>query len=211
MRALLAGVLLYAGCASVTNYQSPEVLPSGKAAVGGGVAYAYPLPEANLLFRYGLFSNVDFGAKLTLPALVTADVKWLFVKSPFSLAFDVGGSYGHAPFIFDVADEAKVYAVYPELLVGIGRFYAAARALMVHTDEIRTTHGVKLDSTTTWLPQVFVGGSFGDRLRVIPELSLTFGEFYRRTLLVLPVPGIGIALQYGPSGSEDNGEVIDWE
>jgi len=209
MRALLAGVLLCAGCVSMTDFQSPETLSPGNVSVGGGLAYVRPLPEANFLFRYGLFDNVDVGAKLTLPALVTADVKWQFVRNPLSIAFYVGGSYGHTPFIFDVADEAKVYTVYPELLVGNGRFYAAARALVVHTDEIRKTHYVALDSITAWYPQVFIGGSFGDRLRVIPELSLTFGEFYRRGLLP-PVPGIGIALQYGPGASEDDDEILDW-
>ena len=209
MRALLAGVPLCAGCASVTNFQSPEVLPPGNVSFGGSLAYAHPLPEANFLFRYGLFGNVDIGAKLTLPALVTADVKWQFVRNPLSIAFDVGGSYGHSPFIFDVMAETKSYTVYPELLVGNGHFYAAARALMVRIDEIKETHGIRLDSTTTWLPQVFVGGLFGDRLRVIPELSLTFGEFYRRTLLP-PVSGIGIALQYGPGASEDDDEILDW-
>ncbi len=61
MRALLAGVLLCAGCASLTNFQSPEVLPPGRASVGGGLAYNHPLPEGNFLFRYGLFDNVDVG------------------------------------------------------------------------------------------------------------------------------------------------------
>ncbi len=134
-------------------------------------------------------------------------MKWQFVKGPLSLAFDVGGAYGHCPFIFDVINEAKSYTIYPELLVGNGRFYAAARTLMVHTDELKTTHGELLRSYTDWYPQVFVGGSFGDRFRVIPELSLTFGLWNRSTL---PVPGIGVAFRYGPGGSADDGEIIDW-
>jgi hypothetical protein len=190
----------------MTNFQSPEALPPGNVSVGGGLAYGWSsLPEANLLLRYGLFDNVDVGAKLTLPELVTADVKWQFAKTPFSLAFDVGGSYGHTPFIVDVMDEAKSYTVYPELLVGSDRFHAAVRALMVHSDEIKKTHSIRLDSTTMWYPQVFVGGSSGDRFRVISELSLTFGLWNRR---MRPNLGIGVAFQYGPGASSVEDEFL---
>lgn len=200
---LLAGVLVCVGCVSLTSFQSPVSLSPGSTSVGGGLAVNYwasdglPLPEADFLVRYGVFKGVDVGGKVSLPfASVSADVKWQFLNGPLLAALDVGGSYGHSPFLNDVIDEAVYLSAYPALLVGSDRVYVAARPLMVHTDERRLAHGVPVSSYTDWYPQVIVGGSFGDRLRVMPELSFAFGMGNRQNPSILP--GIGIAIRYGP-------------
>ena len=206
---LLVGVLLCASCVSLTSFQSPQALPPGSTSVGGGLALNYPLPEADFLFRYGIFNGVDVGGKVSLPfASVTADVKWQFLRGPLSAAFDVGGSYSRAPGLPDISSEANVFGVFPELLVGSEWIYAAGRMLMMHTDEFKTTHGEPLRSYTNWYPQVFVGGSFGDRFRVMPELSLTFSLWNHPN--ARPVLGIGVAFTYGPEVASDDASTIEW-
>jgi len=206
---LLAGVLLCASCVSLTNFQSPQALPPGSSSVGGGLALNYPLPEADFLFRYGLFNSVDVGGKVALPFLsATADVKWQFLRGPVGAAFDVGGSYGRAPYLFDISNEANVFGVFPGLLVGSERVYTAVRMLMMHTDEFKTSHGERLSSYTNWYPQVFVGGSFGDRFRVMPELSLTFSLWNHPN--ARPVVGIGVAFTYGPEAASDDASNNGW-
>ena len=204
---LLAGVLLCVGCFSLTSFQSPQALPPGSISVGGGLAgywwvnYGSPYPEADFLVRYGLFKNVDVGGKVSLPlASVSADVKWQFLRGPLQAAINVGGSYGRTPYFPDISEEADILAAYPGLIIGSDRIYASARALMVHSIGYRYNDW-RPDTTTTWYPQVLVGGSFGDRLRVVPELSLTFGTGNRQDPHVLP--GIGIAIKYGPDVSAE--------
>jgi hypothetical protein len=206
---LLAGALLCVGCFSLTSFQSPQALPPGSTSVGGGLAaywwvnYGSPLPEADFLFRYGLFKSVDVGGKVSLPlASVSADAKWQFLNGPLLAALDVGGSYGRSPYMFDISEEADYLTAYPQLIVGSDRIHASARVPIVHHIGYKYNDW-RPDTTTNWYPQVLVGGSFGDRLRVMPELSLTFGTGNRQSPRVLP--GIGLAFRYGPGASTEQG------
>ncbi len=211
---LVAAVLVCAGCVSLTSFQSPQALPPGGTAVGGGLGLqvadiGYPLPEADFLFRYGLANGVDVGGKVALPFLsAVVDVKWQFLRGPLAAAFDVGGSYSRAVGLPDISNEANVFGVYPEFLVGSERIFGAARMLVAYTDELSTTHGEPVRAYTDWFPQVFVGGSFGDRFRVMPELSVTFGLSGSQKLQ--PVLGIGVALTYGSEDMSDDASTGEW-
>jgi hypothetical protein len=92
--ALLAGLILLAGCYSLTNFQSPEVLPAGNVAVGAGLASAFSTRyseypslqcEGDILVRCGLGSNIDVGAKISGPfGSLAADAKWQIASSPMA-------------------------------------------------------------------------------------------------------------------------------
>jgi hypothetical protein len=207
---LLAVVLCGADCVSLTSFQSPAVLKPGLSSTGGGLAASVwegvPWPEVDFFYRYGLFSRVDVGTKIVLPsACIAADMKLQLLSGPFLAALDVGGSYGRSPYIDGLTQNGDVIGAWPELIVGTARVYASARALMVH----RVDHYLDGPSAkkTTWIPQVFVGGSFGDQLRVKPALSLTLTPEYRSRLSV--VPGIGVAIESWP-GELEEGEPAEW-
>ena len=215
MRAvLLASAMLCIGCFSLTSFQSPQVLPQGSTSVGGGLAaywwdnYDFPLPEADFVLRYGLFKTVDVGGKLSLPAAsVSADVKWQFLNGPLLAALDIGGSYSRLPYMTDINEggDKDILTLCPEIVVGRDWIYASARALIVNS--IGRSYNNRRPATTTgWFPQVVVGGSFGDRLRVMPELSLAYGLGSGEHPSVLP--GVGIAVKYGPDVSDE--ESLSW-
>jgi hypothetical protein len=135
-------------------------------------------------------------------------MKWQFLRGPLAAAFDVGGSYSRVLGLPDISNEANIFGVYPELLVGGERIFGAARMMLAYTHELSTSHGEPLRSYTRWYPQVFVGGSFGDRFRVMPELSVSFGLSGSQNLQ--PLLGIGVAFTYGSEDMSDDASTDEW-
>jgi hypothetical protein len=184
---LFTCVLLSAGCYSLTNFQSPEVLPPRAWSLTLGAASK---PEVAAMARYGLFHGVDVGGKLSLPhGALTADVKWQVLRHPLCAAADFGASYGHRVPTLDTKADQEFITFYPELLVGTNRLYAAVRTMKLYTVE----HRPRSATSSKWCPEIFVGASFGGNHRVICEGTLTcLGEWPRLT------PGLGVAYQYRP-------------
>jgi hypothetical protein len=58
------------------------------------------------------------------------------------------------------------------------------------------------------MPIFSVGGSFGGKFRVMPELSVRMEEAYTDGKLQ-PVPGIGVAFQY-TMGKDENDQDDAW-
>jgi hypothetical protein len=210
---LFAGVLVCAGCFSLTSFQSPEVLRARHASFGAGLNMSvaggswagdfspYPWPEIDLMARYGLGRNVDIGGKITGPwASGAADVKWQFLRRPLLMAFGFGGSYGDYPGNYE-----GYWSVYPELFLGSHRVFCAARAVRLYELQ-HEQHGTYVDGQ--WMPIFSVGGSFGGKFRVMPELSVRMEEAYTDGKLQ-PVPGIGVAFQY-TMGKDENDQDDAW-
>lgn len=199
---MAAVALLASGCVSLSVFQGPEALDEGELAGGigaatfsavgdtadGGVAF---WPEAGL--RYGLGGGFDIGAKFAgFPPLGTlyGDVRWQMLSDPLPVTAGLGGSYaGLQGDAGDEGDDISFTAVYPSLAVGTDRLWAAARGIIVAsgvTDEVFL-------SGQLW--GLVVGTSFGDRLRLLPELSVYVGP---DDALV----GLGLGLQLG-TGDDD--------
>ncbi len=191
----LAGALLCAGCMSFTSFQTPEVMPTRGKSIGMGMAHTGVTFEGDLMARYGLFKNADAGAKLSFPlASISADLKYQLLRKPLLVAADVGLSYGRFCDMPDAGNDYDYLTLYPELLLGTSHVYTAVRA----TGEYEIEH-VKYDHhtnvTARWLPQLFLGGSFGNRFRIQPELYLTVPWSGGKPDIL---PGIGLAFQYRP-------------
>ena len=187
---LLTGALLCAGCFSLTNFQSPEVLLPRRTSVGMGLTYSYPLPEANLMVRYGLSDNVDVGGKLSLPFdALTADAKWQLSRGPRPVALDFGGSFGLFAGEIDAPEDLGFITAFPELLLGFGRMSGAARVMMVYQVDLRYHR----NNSVSWVAQLFFGGPLGSDSRVRWEASLRSmsGAWF-------PMPGIGVSYQFRP-------------
>lgn len=84
------GMLIFMGCASLSNYQTAEVLPKGVACGGIGIGNiywknfwgeAFENPDLktyaiDFWSRAGIWKNLDIGGKLTIPFTGLVDIKY---------------------------------------------------------------------------------------------------------------------------------------
>lgn len=194
---LALSAALSAGCISYSNFQMPDVLDEGDALIGVG-ATAVAADQFGLLpevyARYGFSDRVDAGAKIAgIPpfGLLFGDVKYQLVDGPVAVAADLGISYagGSADIPFDDDESEEDYSfvgLYPAIMVGTDRLYGGAKAIYIA--------GGTAD--TEWISGdvfgLFAGTSFGDRVRLLPEVHAYFGD----DVAVLG----GIAFEFGMGG-----------
>lgn len=200
--AIAVAALLASGCISLSVFQGPEALDEGEL-VGGIGAVTFPAagdsadstigvwPEAGL--RYGLGNGFDIGAKFAgFPPFgaVYGDVRWQLLSSPVPVTAGLGGSY--AGLSSDDGDDISFSAVYPSLAVGTDRLWVAGRGIIISSgvaDEVFL-------SPALW--GLVVGTSFGDGIKLLPEVALYVGP--DDSLL-----GFGLGLQLGIAGGDDGG------
>lgn len=189
------------GCVSLSIFQPPETLEEGELVGGVGAAgFSVPgdtaedatvsfWPEAG--FRLGLGGGFDVGAKFAgVPPFGTiyGDVRWQLVPGPLAVTAGLGGSYAGVTEVD--GEEFTFSAVYPSLAVGSDRLWVAGRGIIVSTgsaDELFV-------SDALW--GVVAGTALGDRVRLLPEIEMYFGE--DEVLL-----GLGLGLQVGILEGED--------
>ncbi len=81
----LLGLVLLTGCINNSTLQTARVVPRGdeRMVVGGGKMLTsdvgVTLPYAEVMYRYGLWENLDVGAHLTLLGTGAIDVKYQFL------------------------------------------------------------------------------------------------------------------------------------
>ncbi|HKJ93174.1 MAG TPA: hypothetical protein VJ957_08400 [Longimicrobiales bacterium] len=187
----LASFLLPA-CVSLSTFQTPVPVGKGRLALGAGAVTVVPtdsseggglLPE--LYARYGVSPNVDVTGKfLGIPPFgaLYGDVKVRMVQRPFSVSGVLGVSVAGA-------DSLSTVGFYPMVLAGSDHFYVGGKAIFFSTQ----VAGI-IDELNATMYGVVVGGSFGGRMRFLPELNLYFGG--ERV-----VPVVGVGFQYDVSGS----------
>jgi hypothetical protein len=174
----VSSLLLASGCYYAV-LQTPDTLPAGKVQVDlrVGGAYMYYRPESLSMFfpsdlglgaRVGLARRLDAGIAFSPFLTGLIDVKYRFCDRPVRLAADIGLSSG-APIDvgFDSNDRMFTTSFCPAVIAGGESWYAGARlmySLTRHVD-FHSTH-------ISWQQGAFVGGSFGHRLRLLPELDL---------------------------------------
>jgi hypothetical protein len=177
MRAIVSFLcLLFAGCFTVSQLQSPKVLEMGKLEFNGGVAIArFEDFGPNELFggmRVGVGSNTDIGFRIYgwLPrngegglAGVYVDAKYQFTEKPPYVSGVLGLSY---------------LTLQPALIVGTDRFYASVGAVLILIPSLNSRDEF---SGVAGLVKLAVGYSFGSKFRLTPEIGAIFpiteGEF----------------------------------
>ncbi|MDX1674382.1 MAG: hypothetical protein R3314_06200 [Longimicrobiales bacterium] len=185
-----------AGCVSFSIFQGPETLEQGE--LTGGVAASFyslpgdtagdgqtggPWPELGV--RYGLGANLDLGVKFAgIPPFGTtyADLRWQITDAPVPVTAGLGGSYVS----WDPGNETDTFsfsALYPSLAVGTDRLWVAGRGIIVSAG----TTGDLFVAERLW--GIVAGTSIGDRVRLLPELQVYFGEND-------PLVGLGLGLQF---------------
>jgi hypothetical protein len=179
MRAIISFLcLLFAGCFTVSQLQSPKVLEMGKLEFNGGVAIArFEDFGPNELFggiRVGVGSNTDIGFRIYgwLPrkgegglagAGVYVDAKYQFTEKPPYVSGVLGLSY---------------LTLQPALIVGTDRFYASVGAVLILIPSLNSRDEF---SGVAGLAKLAVGYSFGSKFKLTPEIGAIFpiteGEF----------------------------------
>ena len=175
---LTSSVLLFLNCIYAT-FQTPEVTPPGRVAVGlggaGGITFlgdgGYPTLEADLYTRVGLFPRADAGLRLALPLGLMADFRYQVLRRPLLLTAGLGVQHftrqGHE---FGREVDRAYWNVYPTVLFGSRRVFGGVRAIVVNEDDRLTGR-----ATTRVYPGVLAGASVGGRFRATPEFNLLIG------------------------------------
>jgi hypothetical protein len=179
MRAIVSFLcILFAGCFTVSQLQSPKVLEMGKLEFNGGLAIArFEDFGPNELFggmRVGVGSNTDIGFRIYgwLPrkgkegglAGVYVDAKYQFTEKPPYVSGVLGLSY---------------LTLQPALIVGTDRFYASVGAVLILIPSLNSRDEF---SGVAGLAKLAVGYSFGGKkFKLTPEIGAIFpiteGEF----------------------------------
>ncbi|NOX37938.1 MAG: hypothetical protein GXO78_10420 [Calditrichaeota bacterium] len=173
-------LFFFAGCASFTTFQTPEVLEEGELSMGVGGAGLILMEESgpvvgigstDLFARYGLGANTDVGLKISgiIPFIVLAgDIKHQLWKKPIALSLDLGASYF-------VLDDYQTFGLYPMILAGVKPFFAGVRLTHLIISDASNTMGFPFysssDATTATIPSVVLGLYIGNRFQVIPEIN----------------------------------------
>ena len=165
---------LLAGCASLSTFQTPQVLEKGKTVIGlagSGVNGSAPgILEAS--GRIGLGHGTDAGLKVTLPGTLTADFKWQWFRGVrVNAALDLALSYFNSS---NDGEDFKSTALMPTLLLGNRHWYAGGRVVFMSADGTITFFGSHDFELTNVFPGLFLGFAIGNRFQVLPEINAYF-------------------------------------
>jgi len=195
----LSGIFIFAGCASFSTFQSPQVLEPGKRSLGIGISETINPDENKMVVgpldiygRFGIVRNIDVGIKLSggipfpLPPWVVlfADVKYQFSEKPLIVSGDLGYS------LFRLED-ITTYGIYPMVLLGNEYFYSGLKIVYLSSSGLVNL----IDSAisfkwSTAFPGITIGTIFGDKTKVFLE-----GNFYFSSGSEPPLIFLGFAVQ----------------
>ncbi len=189
---IIVFTFVFSGCFTVAQLQSPKVLEKGEIeiGVGGTLPYSgnsFELYELLGNLRVGVGENTEVGFRVfgkleqvgkvgKVGSLegwedwrgwggVYADVKHQFIKSPLYASGVLGLSY-------------SVYTVglYPSLIIGTDRFYTSIGATVIGSFDFDFDFSQGFEVWRT-LARLATGYSFGDKVRLIPEIGFIYGGF----------------------------------
>ena len=178
-------------CISLSTFQSAQTIEDGKFALTGGTVGFIEEGDAGIFpeigFRYGMTNRADLGLKLVLPLLIVGDIKYELIQAPVTISFDFGFS------VFP-DDNYRAVALYPMLIAGTDKWYVGVKktyARYTGTDIFWGTY--EYDEVVWYPPVIVIGGVFGEKLRILPELNIYTpnddGE-------IGIMPGLGIELYF---------------
>ena len=163
----LCSILLLSSCASMTTFQTPEVIEENTSVLGAGLSLSsftgdpkFSWPTFECYARKGLAKKTDGGLKIYgFPGVfggIVTDIKYQLFDGPISVSGDLGVS------VDLINDASWTFALHPMMLLGTDRVYVGVRS--IHTRIRKFNH----------IPGVFLGLSLGDTFRIMPEVSYHF-------------------------------------
>ena len=177
LAAILTAVML-TGCFSLATFQSPKVLERGQTAFGAGAGITTEkLLGTSAFGRVGLSQNLDAGFKLLGVPLsgVFGDVKYQLWENVSYGSLDFGVSYMWGSSTLRSTDWTCL-GLHPMVLLGDEKVHGGVKIVCL-LDEVEF-YPVGLGEKITWsagaFPVIFVGISIGGRVKVMPEVSISF-------------------------------------
>jgi hypothetical protein len=143
----------------MSTLHGPVPLPANTAALGVGLGPVFlgaPIDEDMVMLglyasaRHAHSDRLELGASIGVFNGLAADVKYVLVPGPFSVAVNMAIST-------DIFEGTPGF--HPAVLVGTERVYGGAKQMVF-------TEGYLGPITV-----LFVGGSFGGRTRLVPEIA----------------------------------------
>jgi hypothetical protein len=203
-KSLFCGVvlLLLSGCGipiSTMHGPAPTPVNTTTATVGFGPIFFDDEWVEDLLFtalvgafgsvRHGVSERLELGGSVGMFNGVTAEAKYAVVPGPLFVSVNLAVSGG---ILFDIdmwgggsdSDIVSSVGLHPALLVGTERVYGGAKLL---------TFPFNRHVQRPWTV-VFAGGSFGGRIRLVPEIAWMRDPSDGETAWV---GGIGLQVQEG--------------
>jgi len=159
-------VALQAGCMSMAAFQTGRTLPKGdyQYAIGGG---SFAGGDGNSAFflegvaRYGLFENVDIGARFALPGWTGIDAKYqVFANDKFALA--AGMALGGIEMEMSFGDAGKAKVTIFDVVVPVYASYNVGPALALYAVPKFVARFMSGDVSQT--SEQLVGGTGGIKL-----------------------------------------------
>ncbi len=193
-------LLDFYGCSTFSTLQRAETVERGKTVLGANVilfgvnlekqtALLYP----EITMRHGVFKRVDVGVKYSLPQTVVVDMKLELVKNPFTVSLDLAYShFSEHEHYKRVVSDIQIFE--PSLIIGGKKWYLAVKKpILIHSyhscfffcDGESDNMVIKVPTSS-----FSMGGVFGKKLHILPELSIVFGS----DKMILIVPSMGFQL-----------------
>lgn len=192
LMAVLAVMVGLAGCYPAT-FQTPSVLERGRTVGGLGTGFYFcqesprhgwqgGISVADFYCRTGLGAGFDLGARYSLPFRLLADARYQLVRRPVQVCIGAGLAYTYDAAMewYGPVDTSHLLDVVTIALVGrehrLGDL-ALGYHLGVKPIPLRLTPWQSTQTVPRW--GAVVGGSFGGRLKVVPELNAYWGPYQR--------------------------------
>jgi hypothetical protein len=186
--AVLGAVAGLAGCYPAT-FQTASVIERGRTVAGLGTGFYYEdigprhgwhggVSVADLYWRAGLGNGIDLGARYSLPSRLMVDARYQLVRRPVQVCIGAGLAYTYDGIAESPADTNHLLDVVTIALVGrehqLGNMTLGYH-LGVKPVPVRLTPWQSPRTVPRW--GAVVGGSFGGRLKVMPELNAYWGSY----------------------------------
>ena len=166
---------ILSSCISFSTLQTPKVMEENESTFGVG-AIAVPIDGeilccgTEIYARFPFFKKADFGLKaFGLPGFgtITGDIKYQVLDDPFYLSFDLALTYT------SVKGGGSGSGVIPAVFIGTDRIFGGAK-MIYSSIEYEGLFNSSSQKVSVDFPGVFLGGSIGDKWRVLPVVNLYF-------------------------------------
>jgi len=184
-----AMLIILAGCYPAT-FQTASVLERGQKAVGFGTGFRYEhanpgtgwsgVTVADLYYRAGLGNGLEMGARYSMPFRVLVDGRYQAVRRPVLFSVGAGLAYTYDFMVGSPNENNHLLDVVTVVLVG-REHELGNRTLGYHIGAkpipLRLTPSQSPREVPRW--GAVVGGCYGGRLKVAPELNVYWGSYQR--------------------------------
>ncbi|MDD5764703.1 MAG: hypothetical protein PHW79_00435 [Candidatus Marinimicrobia bacterium] len=191
------GMLVTSSCMNYGTFHTADVLDKNQSSITGAYSHVKNYADKDhteidfysMMARYGLGGNFDAGITFAFAkpfsSVLTTDGKYQFLHDSLKLAVDFGLTYSG---LFLMPESRGSLIFQPALIGGYKRFYLGYK----YNRWILLTNIA--DEPIVSYSTFFAGFSFGQNLRIIPEISLHYNPKY----LPKPILSVGIGICYQP-------------